>query len=196
MTNRPRRSAAFTLLEVIMVIMIMAVLSALVIPNSDPSFYELLQATARIVMTDLAYGRSLAVGNNDKYQFTWDAPNNRYILQYSGTNSAMRTMPSSPFRSTTDPPSQHIVDLDELPHVGPPVVLMGVIAKAGSTSTVITTTEYGPLGGTTSSSTPTIWLKAGSGTGARYITVQINPVTGSTVIGNVTNVGPPSSLLH
>jgi prepilin-type N-terminal cleavage/methylation domain-containing protein len=191
-----RRCRAFTLLEVIMVIMIMAVLAALVIPDSDPSLFEKLQGMARIVATDLAYGRSLAVGNNDSYSFTWDAPNNRYILTYSGTNQAMATLPSSPFSLPTDPPTQHIVDLDDLPQVGPPVYLLGVIATSGTTSSVVTSIQYGPLGGTTSSSTATIWLQAGRGAGARYITVQINPTTGTTVVGTVTNVGPPASLLQ
>ena len=90
---------AFTLVEVIMVILLISVLSAIILPSMNPSVYNQLQAAGEVVVNDLAAGRSLAVTNSSTYSFTFDLPNNQYYLQYSGSNSALSTLPSSPFYS-------------------------------------------------------------------------------------------------
>ena len=190
MWSRPR--GGFTLLEVLLVVMIVAILSALVIPSSQPNACERLEAMAGIVATDLAYGRSLAVSNNGKYRFTLDVPNNRYILQYTGTNPALATLPVTPFSSPGDPPTQHIVDFDDLPQLGPRVNLL--IATSGAVPQAVGTLEFGPLGGTTSVTPTVIWLSTGSGVSISYITVQVDPVTGLATIGPYTTIGPPQSL--
>jgi hypothetical protein len=102
-------------------------------------------------------------------------------------------MPDSPFRMPTDPPTQHIMSLGDLPHVGPPVQLLAVLAGG---TTPITTLEFGPLGGTTSSSPTTVWLLAGGGNRILYMTVAVNPVTGLATLGHVTTTGPPQQLLQ
>ena len=187
------KRTAFTLLELILVVAVVAILSVLVFPDSGAGLYEQLQSTAEIVSSDLAYGRSLAVAANDKYQFTWDTVNNQYILRYSGTNSALTTMPDSPFRLPTDPPTQHIMALGDLPHIGPPVQLL-TVAAGGTTR--VTTLEFGPLGGTTSSSPTTVWLSVGGSSHVLYVTVQVNPVTGLATIGPLSTTGPAQQLLH
>jgi type IV pilus assembly protein PilE len=192
--TRRRRSAGFSLLELLLVVAIVGILAALVLPSSQPSLHEQLQAAARLVATDLAYGRSLAISNNSTYRFTFDIPQNRYTMQHSGSNHSFDTLPYSPFRSPGDPPTQHILDFDDLPHAGPPAALL-VVASSGASLARITSLEFGPLGSTTASTTTVLWLSAGSGADARYITISVNPVTGLADVGPFTTDGPPVWLL-
>jgi hypothetical protein len=176
------------------VVVFVGILAALVIPNGNATVREQLEATARIVATDLAYARGLAVSNNSQYRFTWDTANNRYILESSGSNPALSTLPASVFSSPSDSPTQHIVAFADLPHVGPPAQLVGAAALMGSTLQAVGTLEFGPLGGTTSSCPTTLWLSAGSGNNIRYITLAVSPATGLVTIGPFTSAGPPPGL--
>jgi prepilin-type N-terminal cleavage/methylation domain-containing protein len=192
--RRTAGRAAFTLLEVLLVVAAIGILSALLIPSTQPNLYEQLDSTAHIVATELAYGRSLAVSNNGPYRFTWDLPNNRFFLQYAGTNSALQTLPTTAFRAPGDPADRHIIDLNDLPHIGP-TVQIAAVASGGNSITPITTLDFGPLGGTVSAAPTTIWLSAGSGEGARYISLAVNPVTGLVSIGPFSVAGPPSAAM-
>ncbi len=99
-------------------------------------------------------------------------------------------MPQSPFSSPGDPPDQHIVDLDDLPHVGP-TVRLAAVATCGTSVQSVSDVEFGPLGQTTRADPTTIWLTAGGGDDKRYITLEVNPVTGLIQVGGYSNVGPP-----
>ncbi len=194
MPDRRLHAAGFSLIELLMVIAVVGVLVGLVLPSSEPSVHEQLRAAAQILKTDLAYGRSLAVTNNSTYEFVFDTENNRYILEHSGSNPALDKLPDSPFREPDDPPDQHIVDLDELPHVGPTVRLVTVAAMGGSLVRV-NDVEFGPLGETTRTGWTIIWLAAGQGSRTRYLWLMINPVTGLVDTETYTANGPPESLL-
>jgi prepilin-type N-terminal cleavage/methylation domain-containing protein len=184
------RAAAFSLIELLLVLTVLGILVGLALPSSDPSVAEQLRAAARLVATDLAYGRSLAVNYNSTYRFTFDSKQNRYVLEHSGSNAALNVLPRSPFRSPNDPPTQHIVSLDELPVVGPPMKLVAVTVGNNAMAQA-TTLEFGPLGETTRAEPTTIWLAAGRGTGRRYLPITVHPVTGMAEVGSQRSQGPP-----
>lgn len=191
MVTRREQSAGFTLIELLLVISLMVIIAGFVLPSSNPSIHDQLRSTARIVATDLAYGRSLALSNNSHYKFTFDLRANRYVLEHSGTNSALDTLPNSPFRNSDDPPNQHIVALDDLPRVGAPVKLAAAVVDEGNSFDGVTDLEFGPLGATRRSGETMIWLSAGKGDAERYIWVIVNPITGLATVGDFNGDGPP-----
>jgi prepilin-type N-terminal cleavage/methylation domain-containing protein len=193
MSRCPRRSAAFTLLELLLVVAIVGFLAAIVLPSSQPAIYDQLRSTAQIVATDLSYARSLAVANNDNYRIAFDLTGNTYTMTHSGANPALNQLPWSPFSLLSDPPTQHIVNLSTLPHVGP-IVRLSALATSGTTYQSVADVEYGPLGQTLRADPTVVWLMAGSGGSRRYISLQVNPVTGLVQVNGYTNVGPPQGV--
>jgi prepilin-type N-terminal cleavage/methylation domain-containing protein len=190
----PRHArAAFTLIELLLVLAIMGILAGVLLPSMQPAVYDQLRSTAQIVATDLAYARSLALANNSNYRITFDLSANRFLLKHSGVNAALNTLPRTPFSSASDTADQHIVDLDELPHIGP-VVRLAAAATTGTTTQSAASIEFGPLGQTTNADPTTIWLMAGGGNGRRYITITVNPVTGMTFVGEYSSAGPPAGI--
>jgi prepilin-type N-terminal cleavage/methylation domain-containing protein len=190
MVRHRRQPAGFTLIELLIVVAVMGILAGLVLPRSDPSLHEQLRSTAQIMAGDLAYGRSLAVTNNSQYRVQFEVAENRYVLEHSGVDPALDTLPDSPLRSPEDPPTMQIVDLDELPHVGTGVRIAAVVAL-GSTPQSVESVEFGPLGTTTRSEETVVWVAAGAGSATRYMQVHVNPVTGLTSVGAYSAAGPP-----
>ncbi len=176
-----------------MVIALLAVLAGLVLPSTDPSLHHQLRSVACLLRTDLAYGRSLAVSNNSTYRITFDTADSRYVLEHSNEDLPdLDTLPDSPFRDADDPATQHIVDLDELPNVGPGVQLVTV--QAGDPPQQVADVEFDSLGQTTRTGQTKIWLAVGRGQDTRYVCLKVDPVTGLVKIGEQTSTGPPASL--
>jgi prepilin-type N-terminal cleavage/methylation domain-containing protein len=192
MIRPPRSSAGFTLVEILIVVALMSILAVAVIPSTAPSIHEDLTSAANIVAADLAYGRSLAVLNNDSYQFQFDLQNNQYALSYSGSSGSPPLLAASPFQSSQDPPNQYVVRLAKLPRLGMPVALFDVQLLAAQ-PVESTTIEFGSLGATTATQPAVIWLSAGSASGQRFISVSINPATGLATIGPYQAIAPAAA---
>ena len=196
MLRYPRYSAGFTLVEVLIAVVIMAILAAVMIPNDSSDLNDVLLSTAQIIANDLAYGRSLAVVNNDRYCFTFNLKTNSYTLQHSGANTTLNILPVTAFTNPTDPPIQHIVNLSTFPCAqsgcGMPVSLAAVQTTSGTTVTSITQVEFNSYGQTTQAAATSIWLSIGTGSSLRYIPLFINAVTGLTTIGPFSGYGPPT----
>lgn len=194
MPRRVRPSAGFSLTELLLVVVLIGIFAAVLLPNANPSLYDRLQGAAHLVSSDLAYARGLAVMNNSTYAIAFDFTNNRYVLQHSGANPSLNTLPFSPFRLATDPPTQQTTDFHDLPGLGGGVALAAVGTSGGSPQP-LTQIEFGPLGQTTQTAPTVIWLSAGTGTAEHYIYLSVNPVTGLADVKTFQGVGPPQSIL-
>ncbi len=192
---RHRCPSGFSLVELLIVITVMGIVAALALPSIDPGNYERLQGAAQVIAGDLAYARGLAVANNSSYRFTFDTANNRYTLAHSGVNALLNVLPPSPFHSSADSPTQNIFDLNTLPGLGEGAHLCAV-GTAGTNPAPVTTLEFGPLGQTTVTDPTAIWLSAGVGNLARYISVSVNPVTGLATVGTFQGSGPPAAIVQ
>jgi len=191
--SRRRQAAGFSLIEILLVISIMAIVAGLVLPASDPSIHDQLQSAARIVVADLAYARSLAVTHNSSYRIDFELAENRYVLRHSGAEAALDVLPQSPWRNPEDRPDEHVVDLDELPHVGI-AARIAAVAEAGSLLRPVNNVEFGPLGEVTRPAYTVIWLGGGKGHSQRYVAVYVNPVSGLATIGSYTAEPPPGAV--
>jgi prepilin-type N-terminal cleavage/methylation domain-containing protein len=191
---RARANAGLTLVELLLVLAIIGVLLGMVMPRSDPSVLDALRGAARIMASDLAYARSLAITNNSKYRVTLDFSNNRLVLEHTGANLNLNTLPITPFSSPKDTPQQHFTDFDELPHLGAPVKLLAGAVKAGSYQP-LSAVEFQSLGQTDQTDTTYIWLAAGTGAGTRYIAVTVEHLTGLASVDQNWPQAPPSSVL-
>ena len=181
-----------TLIELLIVVTILGILVGLVLVRYEPGIPDQLQAAGQVVVSDAAYCRSLAIANNSRYRLQFDLSSNRYWLAHSGTNSALNSLPSSPFRVAGEASTTQTTDLSKLPMLNSPITLAAVRKVGSSTEQDITTFEFDSLGALTQPEQATIWLCAGSGTGRRYISVQINPVTGIAEVGDLQVTAPPT----
>jgi prepilin-type N-terminal cleavage/methylation domain-containing protein len=74
---------AFTLVEVIMVVVIMAIAALLAIPMISSGADFQLRAAANIIAADLEYAKSLAITKQDNYSIIFDADNESYEMHDS-----------------------------------------------------------------------------------------------------------------
>ncbi len=183
------RTGAFSIVELLIVIVLMSILAKMAITSAAASTYDQLRSTANILAGELNYGRSLAVGNNSTYRFDVDVPGNRFVMRHTGSDSTLNTLPKTPFRLASDPSDQHIVRLADLPRLGMQVKVLGAQA-VGNSTTSISSIEFGPYGATTQANKSVLWLSAGVSTNRRYISVSVNPVTGLASVGTYTGIAP------
>jgi len=189
-----RTSRGFTLIEMLIVVVLVSILTALAVTNATPSIHDQLRAAAEILVGDLDYARSLAVRNNSRYRILFDVAQNRYLLEHTGTNVSLETLPPSPLRSSSDPADQQIARLDSLPGLVPNLVRLAAVGLIGPPVQSVTDVEFGPLGETTRPQETCVWLAAGRGTSTRYLKLRVDPVTGLTWTDAFTATGPPSGL--
>ena len=147
MPGRRQTSAAFTLVELLIVIALMGIVAALALPSLSPAIHDQLEGAAQVISHDLAYARGLAVANNSSYRLTFDFSANQYVLRHSGANPALDSLPANPFQAPGGDPTQYVVSLDELAMLGGQVQLAAV-GTTGARPSPQTDLEFGPLGAT------------------------------------------------
>jgi prepilin-type N-terminal cleavage/methylation domain-containing protein len=185
-TGAARRG--FSLFELLIVLSLLGVLAGMVLPSANPSILDRLNSAARMVASDVAYCRSLAVMNNSQYSITFEAAKNRYVITHSGSDTTLDTLPTSYNYRSDDPPNRHTAEFATMPGVGATVRLLRV-ASADS-GTAVSQLEFGPLGETTQAEATVIWLAAGAGPARRYITITVNPITSLARISPLLGSGP------
>jgi len=173
----PRRNAGLTLIELLIVITVMAILAVALLPAMDPQLQTQVESAGRIVAADLGYARSLAVTGASQYTVTFNTSAGSYTLTHTGTNSALNTLPKSPFRDPADSPTQQTVHLDKLPRLGVPVAIEQVV-RVGSTLEPTTSVVFDPRGNTVDTRPTVVVLTTGQGAQKRRCLVVVNPVTG------------------
>ena len=185
-----RTDHGFTLVEVMIVIAIMSVLAGLAIPYYQPNATIQLQAAAEIVAADVAFARSMAVSRNNEYTISFDIAENAYSLSHTGGVPALANLPNSPFHYEDDA-TERTTQLESLPHWGEAAKLVAVYSRPDSGApTSISSVVFEPSGNTAYDETTAIWLSVGSGTVSRFISVEIDPVTGLESVSEVTSTMP------
>ncbi len=191
--GRSRR--AFTLMEMMLAFMILAVVLAVAWPSFRPSSQEQLRAAAQIVAAEITQARDYAITFNSKYRVVFDVPGNRLYWKHSGNNTALNILPEDPLSDGDGDPTRRILDLDERAAVIGRVRLVGAAdfdASAKPTEFV----EFGPTGSLEAARQTMIWLTDGIEPSPRYVAIIIDGVTGSVQVGPLDAIGPPAWLFR
>src|SRR5689334_8281489 len=127
-TTIRRSRTGYTLVELMMTISVLAIVAAMAIPSFEPDVAASLDSFSDVVAADLSQTRQLAIANNSKYRITFEAAQNRYYYEHSGTNSALNTLTPTIYRHASNTTSRQYFDLTAVPHLGPAVTLTTVLA--------------------------------------------------------------------
>lgn len=190
----PPNQAAYTLVELLIVVAIMGIFVGLVLTRFEPSMHDQLRGAAQVITSDLAFARSLAVANNSQYKLTFDPARHCYWLEHSGTNPTLDTLPASPYRDPSDPPTQQTTNLRKLPSVTSQLELAAVRKVGSSSQQDATTIEFGSLGALNQPEDCWIWLAVGRGEARRYLPIELDAITGLARIGDLEVTGPPAMI--
>jgi Tfp pilus assembly protein FimT len=183
------RQTGFSVVELLLVLALVGLLTALVLPGADPAAHEQLDAASQALAADLALARSLAVSNGSSYRVSFDVPQNQYTIEHTGGNAQLLILPASPFHRRNASHTQLICALSDLPGLGGTPRL--VLAHAGSDAAqALTHVEFGPLGATTQTDDTRVWLAVGAGGGARYQDVRVQAATGMASVGQMQAASP------
>ncbi len=83
---------AFTLIELLIVVVVLGILTLAALPNSDAAAQQEADAAARMIEADVAYARSLAVARPDqRVLLVVDGINNNYSLKTKSPGAANET---------------------------------------------------------------------------------------------------------
>jgi prepilin-type N-terminal cleavage/methylation domain-containing protein len=84
MKNMKNRKYAFTLVEVMIVVIIVGILAAIAIPMYTSAASVQLSAAANMVASDLEYAKSMAISTGKNYQVVFDTTAESYCIQTAG----------------------------------------------------------------------------------------------------------------
>jgi prepilin-type N-terminal cleavage/methylation domain-containing protein len=79
-SNRIRSRAGFTLVEILAVVVILGIASAIIIPNMGTRDDMRVAAAARVVVADLIYAQNQAISTGKWVYVKFDTANNKYTL--------------------------------------------------------------------------------------------------------------------
>ncbi|GAB6186217.1 hypothetical protein JCM17478_17190 [Thermopirellula anaerolimosa] len=192
-TRRMRTRWAFTLIELLLAFMILAIVLAVAWPSLRPSSHEQLRAAAQIVAAELWQARDYAITFNSKYRVVFDVPGNRLYWKHAGNNPALDVLPADVVVESGGDPKMRVLDLGERSALIGRVHLLGA-ATFDASAKPVEFVEFGPTGSLETARTAMIWLTDGESPSPRYVTIIIDGVTGSVQVGPIDAMGPPGWL--
>ena len=96
-----RRRRGFTLVEILAVVLIIGIASAIIIPQIGTRDDMRVTAAARALVSDLVYAQSLAISNGTYVYIKFDVANNNYTLLSTAAPSGGDVALSHPVTQTT-----------------------------------------------------------------------------------------------
>src|SRR5690349_20972120 len=86
MLCRKRRVRGFTLAEILCVVVILGIASAVVVPNLGTRNDQIVTAGARVIMADLMYAQNQAIVTQSMQYVKFDTTNQQYSLTSTAPN--------------------------------------------------------------------------------------------------------------
>ncbi|MGQ9505177.1 MAG: pilus assembly FimT family protein [Thermogutta sp.] len=181
---------AFTLIELMIVLLLMAIAAGLLIPSAAPQTEQQLRAAAYLIAAEIELGRDLAITYNSQYQLAFDLKANRVVLFGKENAGTLAQLPKDLVNNPPSDSTHRVTDLSTVPGLWGQVRI-AACAEFGPTLTPKTEIVFDPTGVLESGKSFLVWLKAGNSTSARYITVVFDHSTGQVSIGSMNGTPPP-----
>lgn len=181
-----RLPRGFSLIETLIAMTVLAVLASVVIMASRSTGSEMLEASARVLASDLRLARNLAIQYDTEWTVRLDLENNAYELVHTGAGDP--PPPPNPLAAPGNE-DRYLVELDRLGaslgNGGSAQLAGAVLQKSRQNVSGVT---FGPLGGTgpVRSEDTIIRLREGRGPKARWLDVRVSWVTGQVWTGRPT----------
>lgn len=157
-----------------MVVLVLAIVSAVVIPSGRIPGPEHLRAAADVLMADMSLARSLAVTEGQPYRVIFDADGDTYrIVRVAGGPVAGRPLASGE--------EGIVLRLSDVPSAGRYVRIAGVGPQLVTGQQSI---EFTPLGGLASRKDATITLELRDPTHPWRVKITVSAVTGLCRVGS------------
>jgi len=187
--RRSKKRAAFTLLEVLLVVALLAILASVVVPAAQTQQPLTLEAAARRVASDLRYARNLAIQYGTPVTVQFDTRAGTYDIRWAGDVTAPMPRPWNPTLLSSDGNSiHHSLNPHNRSEFGRTHFVFAAIYRSPSQSAVDDVT-FGPTGGTgpARNEDTIIWVGLGRGEDSRFIRIRISWVTGLVWVGSPTS---------
>lgn len=177
--RRCRSRAAFTLVEVIIVLGVLAILASLIIPAMHTAGAQSLQSAARKLAADLRLARSLAVQTGSDWSVEFDLATNSYEVTHTGVESVPTLR--NPLAAAGQEEGPYEVSFNGVSAGGnlvQQIVLIGVALEQSRAPVTDVTFHSGGGTGPSRAEDTLIWIGDRSETGARYVRIRISWITG------------------
>lgn len=191
-TLESRSRHGFTLMELLITVVLMAILAALMIPTAQGNIPAQLAGATELIVADLSLARSLAVTNNSEYRLTFTVAQNQYTLEHVGTNTAWDELPTVATKTPSDSTDKYTVRLNEIPGLSSGSVQLHSIRRGTTPVSYLDYEANGSMSPDANQQTEwvTIWLSAGQGEFRRFQSIRVNPVTGLATVGELQTNSP------
>ncbi|NOX56091.1 MAG: prepilin-type N-terminal cleavage/methylation domain-containing protein [Planctomycetes bacterium] len=192
MMRRTNKRAAFTLLEVLLVVTLLAILASVVVPAAQTQPTPTLKSTARAFVSDLRYARSLAIQYNAPVIVRFDPANGTYEIAWSDSNRGPLPWGIEPTRATAGPVQRRLNPGPVAGFTRAPSRFVAIFLKQSKQP--VSDLTFTPTGGTgpARNEDTIIWIAQGSDRDVRFVRIRISWVTGLIWLDPPTSQPPPT----
>jgi len=171
-------SRAFTLVEILMVVVIISIAAAVVVPHMLEIGSMGVQAASRMVIADVLFAQNDAIAHQEVRRIVFDPANNSYRM----TDGSGQTL-SMTWQGGAQAEGNYIIDFDEdTRFANVDMVSAQFVNSQGLDSTTL---EFDPLGSPTGNAAGAITLNADEHT----YRISVAPVTGKVTIAEISGGG-------